>query len=114
MKVRIRPSTPNDAPAILALMRMPDSTQTPRKNGCRAICRCGATSLRGVIHDMRFLVPVVPGDRVDIDVKILKLAADVALLEGAVAVDKTIAARGRLGFARRALDTQPTEPTTDA
>ena len=41
-----------------------------------------------VIHDMRFLVPVVPGDRLDIDVKILKLAADVALVDGTVTVGR--------------------------
>jgi 3-hydroxymyristoyl/3-hydroxydecanoyl-(acyl carrier protein) dehydratase len=64
----------------------------------------------GAIHDMRFLVPVVPGDRLDFDVKMLKLAADVALVEGTVAVGETIVARGRLGFARRTFDTKPDEP----
>ena len=59
---------------------------------------------------MRFLVPVVPGDRLDFDVKMLKLAADVALVEGTVAVGETIVARGRLGFVRRTLDTKPDEP----
>ena len=67
-----------------------------------------------VIHDMRFLVPVVPGDRLDIDVKILKLAADVALVDGTVTVDETIVARGKPGFARRALGTKPAEPASNA
>ena len=68
----------------------------------------------GVIQDMRFLVPVVPGDRLDIDVKILKLAGDMALVEGIVAVGETTVARGRLGFARRALDTNSTQSPTQA
>jgi 3-hydroxymyristoyl/3-hydroxydecanoyl-(acyl carrier protein) dehydratase len=63
---------------------------------------------------MRFLVPVVPGDRLDIDVKILKLAEDVALVDGTVTVDETIVARGRLGFARAELDAKPTEPARNA
>jgi 3-hydroxyacyl-[acyl-carrier-protein] dehydratase len=76
--------------------------------------RPGELLMLGVIHDMRFLVPVVPGDRLDIDVKILKVAGDVALVEGTVAVGETIVARGKLGFARRALDTAPAEPERNA
>lgn len=57
--------------------------------------------------DMRFLVPVVPGDRMKMDVRILKLAGDIALVEGEVTVDGTVVARGKLGFARRTLTAQP-------
>jgi 3-hydroxyacyl-[acyl-carrier-protein] dehydratase len=57
--------------------------------------------------DMRFLVPVVPGDRMEMDVRILKLAGDIALVEGEVTVDGTIVARGKLGFARRTLTAKP-------
>jgi 3-hydroxyacyl-[acyl-carrier-protein] dehydratase len=57
----------------------------------------------GTIQSMRFLVPVVPGDRMEIDVKILKLAQDLALVEGSVTVDGTLVATGTLGFARRSL-----------
>jgi 3-hydroxyacyl-[acyl-carrier-protein] dehydratase len=53
--------------------------------------------------DMRFLVPVVPGDRMEIDVQVLKLAGDIALVEGTVTVSGTVVARGKLGFARRTL-----------
>jgi len=76
--------------------------------------RPGEFLMLGVIHDMRFLVPVVPGDRLDIEVKILKLAGDVALVDGTVIVDETIVARGRLGFARAELDAKPTEPARNA
>jgi 3-hydroxymyristoyl/3-hydroxydecanoyl-(acyl carrier protein) dehydratase len=52
---------------------------------------------------MRFLVPVVPGDRMEIDIKVLKLVQDIALIEGVVTVDGTLVATGTLGFARRSL-----------
>jgi 3-hydroxyacyl-[acyl-carrier-protein] dehydratase len=55
--------------------------------------------------DMRFLVPVFPGDCMEIALQILKLAGDIALVEGVVTVRGAIVARGKLGFARRALDT---------
>jgi 3-hydroxyacyl-[acyl-carrier-protein] dehydratase len=58
----------------------------------------------GIINnDMRFLAPVFPGDRLEISVDILKIAGDIALVEGVISVDSTIVARGKLGFARRAL-----------
>jgi 3-hydroxyacyl-[acyl-carrier-protein] dehydratase len=57
----------------------------------------------GTINSMRFLVPVVPGDRMEIDVKVVKLVQDLALVEGAVTVDGTLVATGTLGFARRSL-----------
>jgi 3-hydroxyacyl-[acyl-carrier-protein] dehydratase len=57
----------------------------------------------GSINEMRFLVPVVPGDRVEIDVRVLKFIEDFALVEGVATVDRTVVARGKLGFARRAL-----------
>jgi 3-hydroxyacyl-[acyl-carrier-protein] dehydratase len=57
----------------------------------------------GSINDMRFLVPVVPGDQMKIEVQILKMAGDIALVEGNVMVGDTVVARGKLGFARRTL-----------
>jgi len=65
--------------------------------------RPGEFLVLGVINDMRFLVPVVPGDRMEIDVQILKIAGDIALVEGIVKVSGTTVARGKLGFARRTL-----------
>jgi 3-hydroxyacyl-[acyl-carrier-protein] dehydratase len=66
--------------------------------------RPGEFLVLGVINEMRFLVPVVPGDRMVMNIQILKLAGDIALVEGTVTVDETVAARGRLSFARRTLD----------
>lgn len=63
--------------------------------------RPGEFLVLGVINEMRFLVPVLPGDRMEIAVRILKIAGDLALVEGTVSVDEKIVARGKLGFARR-------------
>jgi 3-hydroxymyristoyl/3-hydroxydecanoyl-(acyl carrier protein) dehydratase len=52
---------------------------------------------------MRFLAPVLPGDRLEITVDIMKIAGDITLVEGVVSVDTTIVARGQLGFAKRVL-----------
>lgn len=66
--------------------------------------QAGEFLVLGVITDMRFLAPVVPGDRMDIEVRILKLAGDVALVEGSVTVGDGVVARGKLGFARKRLE----------
>ena len=55
----------------------------------------------GSISDMRFLVPIVPGDRMEIDVRVLKIFGDIALVEATVRVDSTVAVTGKMGFARR-------------
>jgi 3-hydroxyacyl-[acyl-carrier-protein] dehydratase len=65
--------------------------------------RPGEFLVLGSINDMGFLVPVVPGDRMEIDVLGLKFVEDFALVEGVARVDRTVLARGKLGFARRAL-----------
>jgi 3-hydroxyacyl-[acyl-carrier-protein] dehydratase len=65
--------------------------------------RPGEFLVLGVINEMRFLAPVVPGDRMEIVVDIVKLAGDFALVEGVVTVGDVVVARGRLGFARRTL-----------
>src|SRR5580704_9313419 len=57
----------------------------------------------GAINEMRFLVPVVPGDRMEIEVQVLKFIEDFALVEAVATVDSTAVARGKLGFARRGL-----------
>jgi len=63
--------------------------------------RAGEFLALGSINDMRFLVPVAPGDRMEISVEVLKFIKDSALVEGVVTVDSTVVARGKLGFARR-------------
>lgn len=57
----------------------------------------------GSINEMRFLVPVVPGNRMEIDVQVLKFIEDFALVEAVATVDGVAVARGKLGFARRGL-----------
>jgi 3-hydroxyacyl-[acyl-carrier-protein] dehydratase len=65
--------------------------------------RPGEFLMLGSINEMRFLAPVMPGDRMEIAVQILKMAGDLTLVEGSVTVGQTVVARGKLGFARRAL-----------
>jgi 3-hydroxyacyl-[acyl-carrier-protein] dehydratase len=65
--------------------------------------RPGEFLVLGVINDMRFLIPVLPGDRMQIAVQIVKIAGDIALIEGTVTVGEAIVARGKLGFARKTL-----------
>jgi hypothetical protein len=57
--------------------------------------------------EMRFLVPVVPGNTMEIEVKVLKFLEDFALVEAVATVDATMVAKGKLGFARRGLQTHP-------
>jgi 3-hydroxyacyl-[acyl-carrier-protein] dehydratase len=65
--------------------------------------RPGEFLMLGSINDMRFLAPVMPGERMEIAVEILKMAGDITLVEGTVTVGATVVARGKLGFARRTL-----------
>jgi 3-hydroxymyristoyl/3-hydroxydecanoyl-(acyl carrier protein) dehydratase len=55
---------------------------------------------------MRFLVPVVPGNRLEIEVQVLKFIEGFALVEAVATVDGTPVAKGKLGFARRGLQAQ--------
>lgn len=57
----------------------------------------------GAINEMRFLVPVVPGNRLEMDIQVLKFIEGFALIEAIATVDGTPVARGKLGFARRSL-----------
>lgn len=57
----------------------------------------------GSINEMRFLVPVVPGDRMEIEVQVLKFIEGFALVEAVATVDATAVATGKLGFARKSL-----------
>lgn len=57
----------------------------------------------GAINNMRFLVPVTPGDQMEIRVRILKRLEDIALVQGEVTVAGVMVATGTLGFGRRTL-----------
>ncbi len=52
------------------------------------------------VNDMRFLVPVLPGHTLIMEVRIVKMTEDAALVEGIASVDDTIVTRGKLSFAR--------------
>jgi len=56
---------------------------------------------------MRLLVRAMPGDRMEMEIQVLKFIEDFALVEAVATVDGTVVARGRLGFARRGLQTPP-------
>jgi len=61
----------------------------------------------GSINEMRFLVPVIPGNRLEIEIQVLKFIEGFALVEAVATVDATVVAKGKLGFARRSLQAQP-------
>src|SRR5580704_8652403 len=50
----------------------------------------------GSVNDTRFLIPVVPGDRLEIDVRALKFMDDFALVEGVAMVDGAVVAQAKL------------------
>jgi 3-hydroxyacyl-[acyl-carrier-protein] dehydratase len=52
------------------------------------------------VNDMRFLAPVLPGHTIIMEVNILKMTEEAALIEGIARVEETVAARGKLSFAR--------------
>jgi 3-hydroxyacyl-[acyl-carrier-protein] dehydratase len=52
------------------------------------------------VNDMRFLVPVLPGDALTIEVKVLKMTDEAALVEGVAHVGDVLVTRGKLSFAR--------------
>jgi 3-hydroxyacyl-[acyl-carrier-protein] dehydratase len=57
----------------------------------------------GAINEMRFLVPVVPGNRLEMNIQVLKFIDGFALVEAVATVEGMPVARGKLGFARRSL-----------
>jgi 3-hydroxyacyl-[acyl-carrier-protein] dehydratase len=69
--------------------------------------RPGEFLVLGTISEMRFLKPVVPGDRIEMDVRVLKFIDDFAVVEAVATVDGADVARGKIGFARRGLAIGP-------
>lgn len=53
------------------------------------------------VNDMRFLAPVLPGHTMAIEVQIVKMTEEAALIEGVVRVEENVVTRGRLSFARK-------------
>ena len=52
------------------------------------------------VNDMRFLAPVLPGHTMIMEVKILKMTGEAALIEGVAFVEETVVTRGKLSFVR--------------
>jgi 3-hydroxyacyl-[acyl-carrier-protein] dehydratase len=67
--------------------------------------RPGEFLVLGAINEMRFLVPVVPGETMQMDIQVLKFIDDFALIEAVATVNGTVVAKGKLGFARRSFET---------
>lgn len=53
------------------------------------------------VNDMRFLVPVLPGHTMIMEVNIVRRTDDAALVEGVATVDDIVVSRGKLSFARK-------------
>jgi 3-hydroxyacyl-[acyl-carrier-protein] dehydratase len=70
--------------------------------------RPGEFLVLGAINEMRFLVPVVPGDTMQMDIQVLKFIGDFALIEAVATVNGTLVAKGKLGFARRGFEAAQT------
>ena len=53
------------------------------------------------VNDMRFLVPVLPGDTITMELNIIKMTEEAALVEGIARVGETVVTRGKMSFARK-------------
>jgi 3-hydroxyacyl-[acyl-carrier-protein] dehydratase len=52
------------------------------------------------VNDMRFLLPVLPGHVMTMEINVLKMTDEAALVEGYARVDDTLVTRGKLSFVR--------------
>jgi 3-hydroxyacyl-[acyl-carrier-protein] dehydratase len=52
------------------------------------------------VNDMRFLAPVLPGHTMTVEVNIVKMTEEAALIEGVARVEETVVTRGKLSFVR--------------
>lgn len=104
-EIRILGHSPNYAmmPETLIMEAMGQSASILFSRTTTTGMRPGEFMVLGSIDDAEFLVPVVPGDQMEINVQVIKFIGDFALVEGVVIVDRTVVARGKLGFAKRRL-----------
>jgi 3-hydroxyacyl-[acyl-carrier-protein] dehydratase len=63
----------------------------------------GELLVLGMLSEMRFFVPVLPGHTMIMEVTILKMMPGAALVDGIVTVDGTVVAKGKLSFAKKVL-----------
>ena len=61
----------------------------------------GEFMVLAAVNDMRFLAPVLPGFTMTIEVTIIKMTEEAALIEGVVRVEDAVVTRGKLSFARK-------------
>ncbi len=52
------------------------------------------------VNEMRFLAPVLPGHTLIMEIKVIKMIPDAALIEGVASVEDKIVTQGKLSFAR--------------
>ena len=62
--------------------------------------KAGEFMALAAVNDMRFLAPVLPGHTVIMEVRIVKMTDEAALIEGFATVEDAVVARGKLSFAR--------------
>jgi 3-hydroxyacyl-[acyl-carrier-protein] dehydratase len=55
------------------------------------------------VHEMRFLAPVFPGETMILEISVLKMMPELALVEGTVTVGDTVVTKGKLSFARKTI-----------
>jgi 3-hydroxyacyl-[acyl-carrier-protein] dehydratase len=55
------------------------------------------------VNEMRFLAPVFPGQTMILEISIVKMLPDIALIEGTVTVDDNVVTKGKLSFARKTI-----------
>jgi 3-hydroxyacyl-[acyl-carrier-protein] dehydratase len=55
------------------------------------------------VHEMRFMAPVFPGQTMILEISIVKMMPELALVEGIVTVDDIVVTKGKLSFARKVL-----------
>jgi 3-hydroxyacyl-[acyl-carrier-protein] dehydratase len=53
------------------------------------------------VNDMKFLAPVLPGHTMIMEITVLKMIPNAALIEGVARVDDHVVTQGKLSFARK-------------
>jgi len=55
------------------------------------------------VNEMRFLVPVLPGDTMTMEINIVKMTDVAALVDAVARVEDVVVTRGKLSFARKSV-----------
>ncbi len=65
--------------------------------------KAGEFLVLAAVNEMRFLTPVFPGQTMILEISIVKMLPDMALVEGVVTVDAAVVTKGKLSFARKVI-----------